>query len=80
MDGSADVWKDLTYHSDLAPPRYWSKDHPEYLINGAGHIWDIWSEDDLATEPQYIREAHLFEIRTVTKWLDGFKSWNSSQS
>ncbi|CAJ2506575.1 Uu.00g007050.m01.CDS01 [Anthostomella pinea] len=41
VDGTADPWKDLCYHSDLAPQRYWSDAYPQHLINGAGHVWDL---------------------------------------
>ena len=80
IDGSADVWRDLTYHSTFAPQRYWSELHPEYLINGAGHIWDIWSEGDVATEPQFVREAHYFQMRTVERWLNDFGSWKGERT
>lgn len=75
IDGTADPWKDLCYHSDLAPEREWSDLHPEHLINGAGHVWDIEVYADIETEPQFIREAHYLEIRTVKKWLKEFPSW-----
>ena len=74
IDGSADVWNDLCYHSTLAPsPRYSSDLHPEYWITGGGHHWDSYGIKDVQAEPQYIREAHLWEIRTVKKWLRMFK-------
>lgn len=45
IDGNVDVWKDVCYHSDLAPLRYSSSVedeilHPQLLIAGAGHHWD----------------------------------------
>ncbi|OCL06367.1 hypothetical protein AOQ84DRAFT_223885 [Glonium stellatum] len=75
IDGSSDVWNDLCYHSTFAPPRYSSDLHPEYLINGGGHHWDSYGILDVAAEPQFIREAHYWEIRTVKKWLKDFGSW-----
>lgn len=41
IDGNIDVWKDVCYHSDLAPARYSSSFedeslHPHLLIAGAG--------------------------------------------
>ena len=70
IDGSSDVWLDLCYHSELAPsPRISSDLHPEYLINGGGHHWDSYGILDVAAEPQFIREAHYWEIRTVKRTL-----------
>lgn len=78
IDGEADVWVDLTYHSHDNPGiRISSDENPSYLIAGAGHHWDssprtgVKSVED---EPDYIREAHLWEIRTVKRWL---QKWNS---
>ncbi|KAI1346399.1 peptidase S28 [Xylaria sp. FL0043] len=76
VDGSADPWKDLCYHSDLAPQRHWES-QPEHLINGAGHVWDLRTLDDINAEPQFIRAATQLEIRTVGAWL---KEFNSSKS
>ncbi|KAI0518376.1 peptidase S28 [Xylaria bambusicola] len=73
VDGSADPWKDLCYHSDLAPRREWDS-QPQHLINGAGHVWDLRTLDDIDAEPQYIREATKLEIRTVGAWLKEFAS------
>ncbi|KAF7516693.1 hypothetical protein G7054_g14050 [Neopestalotiopsis clavispora] len=80
IDGDQDVWKDLCFHSDFAPqPRPESTDlHPHYLITGAGHHWDSYGILDVASEPQFIREAHKWEIRTVKKWLDGFADWRAA--
>ena len=64
-----DVWLDVCYHSNLAPPRYSSDLHPEYLIAGAGHHWDSYGIKDIPAEPQFIQQAHLWEIKTVQKWL-----------
>jgi len=75
VDGSADVWNQLCYHSKFAPERTSSDLHPELLINGAGHHWDSYGILDVAAEPQFIREAHYWEIRTVQKWLREFKDW-----
>ncbi|KAF1929845.1 uncharacterized protein M421DRAFT_419615 [Didymella exigua CBS 183.55] len=70
IDGSTDVWLDLCYHSDLAPkPRISSDKYPSYLIAGAGHHWDSYGILDVDAEPAYIREAHRWEIRTVTRFL-----------
>ncbi|KAF4627217.1 hypothetical protein G7Y89_g10938 [Cudoniella acicularis] len=74
IDGSADPWKDLCYHSDLAPRRYWSDLHPEHLINGAGHVWDLRTLEDVSAEPQFIRETTYLELRTVETWLKEFHS------
>ncbi|KAH8666347.1 extracelular serine carboxypeptidase-like protein [Xylariales sp. PMI_506] len=80
IDGDQDVWKDLTYHSDFAGPRATSTDlHPQYLITGAGHHWDSYGILDIEAEPQFIREAHKWEIRTVQKWLDDFGSWQNDK-
>jgi hypothetical protein len=45
------------------------------LIAGGGHHWDSYGILDLAAEPQYIEQAHLWEIKTVQKWL---LSWNAT--
>lgn len=74
VDGSADPWKDLCYHSDLAPQRYWSDEQPEHLINGAGHVWDLRTLTDVSTEPQFMRETTYLELRTVESWLKEFHS------
>ncbi|KAA8576690.1 hypothetical protein MFRU_014g01720 [Monilinia fructicola] len=70
IDGDNDVWLDLCYHSHDAPsPRISSDLHPEYLISGAGHHWDSYGILDVAAEPLFIQQAHLWEIKTVKKWL-----------
>ncbi|KIN05897.1 hypothetical protein OIDMADRAFT_100781 [Oidiodendron maius Zn] len=74
IDGATDVWLDLCYHSHLAPPRYSSDLHPEYLIAGGGHHWDSYGILDINAEPQFIQQAHLWEIRTVQKWLKSFNA------
>lgn len=70
-----DVWLDICYHSHFAPPRVSTDLRPEYLIAGGGHHWDSYGILDVAAEPDYIRGAHLWEIRTVKKWLRDFGSW-----
>lgn len=79
IDGDQDVWKDLCYHSDFAGPRPLSTDlHPHYLITGAGHHWDSYGILDVEAEPQFIREAHKWEIRIVKKWLESFDDWRAA--
>ncbi|QDS74972.1 hypothetical protein FKW77_005077 [Venturia effusa] len=80
IDGGIDPWRDLTYHSDNAPARVRNgvEDeilHPQYLIHGAAHGWEAtaFSYEKINEEPQFIREAHLWEIRIVKKWLSMFK-------
>jgi len=81
IDGDQDVWLDVCYHSNLAPERKLSSDlHPELLIAGAGHHWDSYGILDVAAEPQFIRNAHLWEIRAVTKWLRTFASWKPGKN
>lgn len=76
IDGNQDVWLDVCYHSNFAPERYQTSDSmPELLITGAGHHWDSYGILDVAAEPQFIREAHYWEIRSVTRWLRDFKDW-----
>ncbi|TID15117.1 hypothetical protein E6O75_ATG08370 [Venturia nashicola] len=79
IDGNVDVWKDVCYHSSLVPERV-SKGfedetlHPHLLITGAGHHWDSYAfgYGNISSEPQFIREAHLWEIRSVKRWLGMF--------
>lgn len=73
IDGTSDPWRDLCYHSTLAPQRYWTDEHPEHLINGAGHCWDLRTLTNVTDEPQFIRETTLLELRTVATWLREFK-------
>jgi hypothetical protein len=73
IDGSADPWGDLCHHSKYAPKRYWSDDHPEHLINGGGHCWDIRALPNITAEPQFIRETNWLELRTVKRWLREFE-------
>ncbi|KAI1810713.1 peptidase S28 [Poronia punctata] len=75
IDGDQDVWNGLCYHSPIAPPRNQSSGVEELLITGAGHHWDSAGILDVQAEPQFIREAHLWEIRTVKKWLREFEDW-----
>jgi hypothetical protein len=56
IDGSADVWRDLCYHSNSAPQRYWTDLHPEHLINGAGHVWDLRALDDYVDDAVHPRD------------------------
>lgn len=74
VDGSIDPWLDICYHSTQAPDRYSTDLRPELLISGAGHHWDSSGIKNIPAEPQFIRNAHLWEIRTVKKWLRGFVS------
>ncbi|KAN0115436.1 peptidase S28 [Hyaloscypha variabilis] len=75
IDGDVDPWLDLCYHSTKAPLRTSSDDHPEYLIAGSGHHWDSYGILDVSSEPLFIQQSHLWEIRTVEKWLRTFPSW-----
>ncbi|KAI9743707.1 MAG: hypothetical protein M1818_003023 [Claussenomyces sp. TS43310] len=74
IDGNTDVWLDLCYHSNDAPPRFSSDLHPEYLIAPGGHHWDSYGILNVSAEPQFMQQAHLWEIRTVKKWLASSKS------
>lgn len=83
IDGSSDVWTPLTYHSSSAGPRLTinSTDsylHPQLLINGAGHHWDSNSlgYDLIDQEPDFIRQAHLWQIHIVQAWLKEFDQKN----
>ncbi len=51
--------------------------HPQLLIAGAGHHWDSSSYGalNLSAEPQFIRNAHLWEIRIVEDWLKECEYW-----
>lgn len=75
IDGNHDPWLDGCYHSNLAPARYSSDLHPAYLIVTGGHHWDSYGILDVPGEPQFIRAAHYWQIRTVRKWLRDFSSW-----
>lgn len=76
IDGEHDVWLDVCYHSNEAPARYSSDLNPEYLIVSGGHHWDSYGQLDVPGEPQFIREAHYWQIRTVKKWLRAFDEWS----
>lgn len=78
IDGEHDPWRGGCVHADGAPPRYSSDLRPAYLIVSGGHHWDSRGILDVAGEPQFIREAHRWEIRTVKKWLRDFSSWTPS--
>jgi hypothetical protein len=77
IDGDNDVWLDICYHSNDAPLRYTpdyenAYDYPQLLINGAGHHWDSYGLGGLkevSQEPQFIQNAHLWEIRVVQQWM-----------
>ncbi|KAF3763604.1 hypothetical protein M406DRAFT_293212 [Cryphonectria parasitica EP155] len=75
VDGQQDPWLDTCYHATDAPPRYSSDLHPEYLIEVGGHHWDSSGILDIPGEPQFIRQVHWWEIKTVRKWLRDFSSW-----
>ncbi|KAJ8123302.1 hypothetical protein O1611_g9625 [Lasiodiplodia mahajangana] len=74
LDGGADVWRDLCWHSDLAPPRPSYDMQEQHLINGAGHVWDLRTLEDIDAEPQFIRATTKLEIRVVEMWLREFNS------
>jgi hypothetical protein len=75
MCSGVDPWLDLCYHSTEAPLRTSSDNNPEYLIAGAGHHWDSYGILDIDAEPLFIQQAHIWEIKTVKKWLRTFKDW-----
>lgn len=75
IDGDQDVWLNLCYHSEDAPKRRTPTVEdaylrPQLLIAGAGHHWDSYGAD---VEPQFIREAHRWEVRIVKRWLKDFE-------
>ncbi|KAH7391150.1 peptidase S28 [Phaeosphaeria sp. MPI-PUGE-AT-0046c] len=72
VDGSADAWRESTYHSTRAPQRHWGDVHSEHLLNGAGHAWDFFTISEIEDEPQDIREVHYLHLRTVESWLLDF--------
>ena len=82
IDGDIDVWNDADFHSNNVPTRYSRNPieenlHPQLLIAGAGHHWDSYalgSVKNISLEPMFIQQAHLWEIRTVKKWLADCKS------
>ncbi|RFU24383.1 hypothetical protein B7463_g11953, partial [Scytalidium lignicola] len=75
IDGDADPWLGLTFHDPAAGLRVSTDNNPEYLITGSGHHWDSYGILDIPAEPLFIQQAHLWEIRTVQKWLKEFKNW-----
>ncbi|KAI1321877.1 extracelular serine carboxypeptidase-like protein [Xylariaceae sp. FL0255] len=80
IDGEQDVWNYACYHSPEAGLRQQTSDlHPEMWITGSGHHWDSYGILDVEAEPQFIREAHLWEIRTVKRWLKDFSSWKPAK-
>ncbi|ORY64857.1 extracelular serine carboxypeptidase-like protein [Pseudomassariella vexata] len=81
IDGDQDVWLDLTYHSNFAPSRAdkTGQGAESYLITGAGHHWDSYGILDVSAEPQFIREAHRWEIRTVKSWLRDYEEWKAAR-
>ena len=84
IDGDNDVWLDVCYHSNNEPLRYTPNyddayDHPQLLINGGGHHWDsngLGGLKQVSQEPQFIQNAHLWEIRIVQKWLKDCKLYH----
>jgi hypothetical protein len=50
------------------------------LIAGAGHHWDSYGILDIGAEPLFIQQAHIWEIKTVKKWLRAFKDWKPSNA
>lgn len=80
IDGNHDPWLDGCYHSNLGPQRYSSDLHPAYLIVDGGHHWDSNGILDVESEPQFIREAHKWQIRTVRKWLRKFPDWKPASN
>lgn len=74
IDGDQDVWLSLCYHSKDAPQRFTRSEEGSYLrpqlsIAGAGHHWDSYGA---SVEPQFIREAHRWEVRVARRWLRDF--------
>lgn len=71
IDGSADVWNQLCYHSLNATAAHDGVRYGEnqQFINGAGHHWDSYGILNISAEPDYIRAAHEWEIRKVNDWL-----------
>ncbi|RDL38322.1 uncharacterized protein BP5553_02662 [Venustampulla echinocandica] len=75
IDLPIDPWLGLCYHAPGTPVRESSDLNPEYLIAGAGHHWDSSGIKNIPAEPLFIQQAHLWEIKTVQKWLRTFKDW-----
>lgn len=71
IDGAADVWNDVCYHGYNSTPahnniRYGAN---QMLIAGGGHHWDSYGILNISAEPDYIRSAHEWEIRSVKTWI-----------
>lgn len=84
IDGDQDVWLPLCFHSPDAPKRRTPNAEeaylrPQLLMAGSGHHWDSYGIGDVSQEPQFIREAHRWEIRVVRKWLEEFKNKKSGK-
>ena len=67
----------FVYHSSKAPVRVSSDLHPEYLIADGGHHWDSYGIKNIPGEPQFIKQVHLWEIRTVKRWLRDFHNFGA---
>lgn len=80
IDGAHDPWLGVCYHANSQPARYSSDLRPEHLIVNGGHHWDSYGQLDIPGEPQFIRAAHTWEIRTVKKWLRSFPEWSPASS
>ncbi|KAI1266287.1 peptidase S28 [Xylariaceae sp. FL1019] len=74
LDGTGDPWRDLCYHSTQAPQRYWTDEHPEHLISGAHHVWDLRTYSNVDDEPQFVRATTKLQLRTVETWLKDFNN------
>ncbi|KAF1964760.1 hypothetical protein BU23DRAFT_491637 [Bimuria novae-zelandiae CBS 107.79] len=71
IDGEADVWVGLTVHGGSGV----MVSEAKYLIPGGGHHWDSSPRTGVGSveeEPDLIREAHGWEVRTVRRWVEGF--------
>ena len=53
----------------------WKLGENQMLITGGGHHWDSYGILNLTAEPQFIQEAHEWEIRKVQTWLT---EWNQT--
>ena len=79
IDGSSDVWNELCYHGTNATAAHNNLRYGEnqLLINGAGHHWDSAGILNITAEPDFIREAHEWELRKVHSWL---QEWDDTRS
>lgn len=80
IDGAQDVWNDFCYHGYNSTPahnniRYGQQ---QYLITGAGHHWDSYGILNVSAEPDFIRAAHEWEMRTVNRWLQEWDQTHNS--